>query len=40
MQEHRLIPNRRWAEVPPHAEALPKYARRVLEFLEQVETNT
>ena len=40
MQEHRLIPDCRWAEVAPHSEAPQKYARRVLEFLAQGETNT
>ena len=34
---HRLIPNSRWAEVPPHSEAADKYVSRVLEFLEEVE---
>ena len=38
-QVHRLIPNCRWAEVAPRAESPQKYARRVLEFLAQVETN-
>ena len=39
-QVHRLIPNCQWAEVAPHSEAPGKYARRVLEFLAQVEANS
>ena len=38
-QVHRLIPNCRWAEIAPHSEAPEKYVRRVLEFLEQVESD-
>ena len=34
---HRLIPNSRWAEVPPHAEEPDKYVRRVVQFISEVE---
>lgn len=34
---HRLMPNSRWGEVPPHSEAPQKYVRRVLQFLAEVE---
>lgn len=36
-QVHRLVPNSRWGEVPPHSEAPQKYVRRVLQFLAEVE---
>ena len=37
---HRLVPNSKWAEVPPHAEAPDKYVSRVLDFLSEVEAGT
>jgi pimeloyl-ACP methyl ester carboxylesterase len=39
-QVHRLIPNARWAEVRPHAEAPDHYVRRVLQFLAEREAST
>ena len=37
---HRLIPNSRWAEVPPHPEAPDKYVTRVVQFIAEVESAT
>ncbi len=34
---HRLVPNSQWGECKPHADEPEKYARRVLQFLSQVE---
>jgi pimeloyl-ACP methyl ester carboxylesterase len=36
---HRLVPNCRWAEVRPHSEEPEKYAKRVLQFLSEVEAD-
>jgi pimeloyl-ACP methyl ester carboxylesterase len=35
---HRLVPNCRWAEVPPHGNAPELYSQRVLQFLDEVES--
>ena len=38
-QVHRLVPNARWGEIPPHDEAPQKYVKRVLEFLSEIEAD-
>ena len=37
---HRLVPNCQWAEIPPHSEEPAKHARRVLQFLAEVESGS
>ena len=36
---HRQVPNSQWGECKPHADEPEKYARRVLQFLAEVEAN-
>ena len=36
---HRHVPNSRWGECKPHADEPEKYAKRVIQFLSEVEAN-
>ena len=35
---HRHVPNSQWGECKPHADEPEKYARRVIQFLSEVES--